>query len=187
MNLILKKVKLSENVHCYTFLAPEIVKKAKPGQFVIMRVEDGGERIPFTVCAKDAATGGLSILIQTVGAETRKLSYLNEGDFIAGLVGPLGKPTDLGNPKRVLLISGGIGASVLYHQSTALKADGIPTDLIAGARNKDLIIFENEFRENCDKAYIMTDDGSGGQKGLVTDKLRELLENGENYDVVFAV
>ena len=187
MNKILKKNKLAENVYEYVIDAKDVVRHAKAGQFVILRVDEEGERVPFTICDYDRENGKLTLLIQTVGCSTIKLSGLSEGDYIHDLVGPLGNPTDLGNAKKVMLVGGGIGTAVIYPQSKELKEKGINVGAILGARDKTLLMYEDAFRRNCDNVYIMTDNGSAGEKGFVTNKLKELIEQGENYDVVLAV
>lgn len=187
MNKILKKRQLAENVIEYTFEAKDIVKNAQAGQFIILRVDEQGERVPFTICDYDRIQGTLTILVQTVGYSTMKLAQLNQGDFIQDMVGPLGNPTDLSHAKRVMLVGGGIGTAVIYPQSKQLNALGKKVDVILGARDQSLLMYEDAFCVNCQNVYIMTDNGSKGEKGFVTNKLKQLIDSGEKYDVVFAV
>ncbi len=187
MNKLIKKVQLAEDVIEYTFEAENVVRNAKAGQFVILRVDSEGERVPFTICDFDKIVGTLTILVQTVGYSTAKLAQLNVGDYIHDLVGPLGNPTDLSHAKRIMLVGGGIGAAVIYPQSKQLCKWNKKADVILGARNKSLLMYEKEFSTHCNNLYIMTDDGSSGEKGFVTDKLKYLLDNGRRYDLVFAV
>lgn len=187
MNKLLKIRQLAENVIEYVIDSPEVAKHAKPGQFVILRVDEEGERVPFTICDMDKVAGTITILVQTVGATTYKLAQLKEGDYIADFVGPLGNATDLSEFKNILLVGGGIGTAVIFPQAKALHNSGINCDVIIGARNKDLIMYEEEFKANCDNLYIVTDDGSYGDKGFVTTKLEELVNEGKKYDCVFAV
>lgn len=187
MNKILRKRQLAENVIEYVFEAKDAVRNAKAGQFIILRVDEEGERVPFTICDYDKKEGTLTILVQTVGYSTRKLAELSEGDNIHDLVGPLGNATDLSHANRILLVGGGIGTAVIYPQSKQLKQEGKRVDVILGARDESLLMYEEEFRQNCENVYIMTDNGSKGEKGFVTTKLKQLIDAGEKYDVVFAV
>lgn len=188
MNKIISKRKLAENVNEYVIDSPLVAKNAKPGQFIILRVDEEGERIPFTICDMDKEKGTITILVQTVGFSTMELAKLNAGDYIHDFAGPLGKATDLNKHNKVLLVGGGIGTAVIFPQAKYLKAMGKTVDVIIGARNKSLIMYEEEFKQNCDNLYIATDDGSYGQKGFVTDIVKQLFEKDKNaYDVVFAV
>ena len=187
MNKLLRVRNLATNVKEYVFDAPKIVKNAKPGQFVILIVDENGERVPFTICDMNKEKGELTLLIQTVGYTTKKLSKLKVGDSVYAIVGPLGNATDLSNYKKVCLIGGGIGSAVIYPQAKKRVEEGMPCDIIIGARTKDLIMYENEFKKNSNNLFIVTDDGSYGEKGLVTTKLEELIKNGVQYDCVFAV
>lgn len=187
MNKIINIRVLAPNVNEYVIEAPAVAKHAKPGQFVILRVDEEGERVPFTICDYDKTAGTITILVQTVGVSTYKLSLLKAGDCVSDFVGPLGNATDLSNFNRVLLIGGGIGSAVIFPQAKHRRISGLASDVIVGARNKDLIMYEKEFAANCDKLHIVTDDGSYGDKGFVTDKLEELIKGGNNYDCVFAV
>ncbi len=187
MNKILSKRQLSENVNEYVIHAPLVVKHAKAGQFIILRVDSEGERVPFTLCDMDKDKGTITLLVQNVGYTTHILSKLNAGDYIKDLAGPLGNATDLNSYNNILLIGGGIGLAVVYPQAKHLKQMGKNVDAIIGARNKDLLVYEEEMQAQVDNLYIMTDDGSYMQKGFVTDKLKELVASGKKYDIVFAV
>ncbi len=188
MYKILKTRRLAENVVEFVIDAPAVTVNAHPGQFIILRVGTEGERIPFTICDMDKAAGSVTILVQSVGYSTNALCRLKAGDSIADFVGPLGHPTDLLGFKKVLMIGGGIGAGVIYPQAKFLKAQGKPADIIIGARNRSLIMYEDEFRAAADTLYLTTDDGSYIEKGFVTDVLKRLLDRDKNsYDVVFAV
>ncbi len=183
---IVKKRMLAPRVNEYVIEAEEVARHALPGQFIILRADDEGERIPFTICDYDRQKGTVTILVQEVGYSTAKLAEVPEGGFIADFVGPLGKPTDLAGYKKIALVGGGIGCAVIYPQAKKLHAEGVCCDVIAGARTRELIMYENEFRANCDCLMITTDDGSYGVKGFVTDALKEGLDRGK-YDLVMAV
>ncbi len=183
---LLKVRNLSENVREYVFEAGKIVKHAKPGQFVIVRVDEEGERVPFTLCDIDKENGTITLLVQTIGATTMKMAMLKEGDKVADIVGPLGNATDLDDLNKILLVSGGIGGAVTFPQLKHLSSIGKTVDNIMGARNKDLLVYKDNFDRYARHNYVMTDDGSYGEKGFVTNKLEELLSQ-EKYDVVFAV
>lgn len=187
MNKILRKNKLAENVFEYVLDAPKVVKHARAGQFIILRVDEDGERVPFTICDYDKEKGTLTLLIQTVGATTMKLAAMKEGDSVHDLVGPLGNPTDMSGFNKILLVGGGIGTAVIYPQSKELLGSGKQVDAILGARDESLLMYVEQFQNNCKNVYIMTDNGSAGEKGFVTEKLKQLVESGEKYDVVLAV
>ena len=187
MNKLLKIRTLSQNVKEYVVEAPDVARHAKAGQFIILRVDEDGERVPFTICDMDKQAGTITILVQEVGATTSKLAQKNVGDYIHDFVGPLGNATDLDAYDKVMLIGGGIGSAVVFPQAKHMKEIGKPVDIIVGARTKDLIMYEDEFRSNAKNFYIVTDDGSYVEKGFVTTKLKQLLDNGVKYDVVFAV
>ena len=186
MNKILKKRTLAPRVVEYVIDAPKVAKHAHPGQFIILRVDEDGERIPFTICDYDRENGTVTILVQEVGYSTAKLALVPEGGFIADFVGPLGKPTDLTEYKNIVLVGGGIGSAVIYPQAKHLAATGNPATVIVGARNKELIMYEDEFHKAAKDLKLATDDGSYGVKGFVTDVLKEILEKGE-ADCVMAV
>jgi len=187
MNKIVKVRRLAENVVEYVIDAPLVAKAAKPGQFVILRIDEEGERVPFTICDMDKEKGTITLLVQSVGYTTMKMAELKEGDYIHDFAGPLGNATDLSEFKEILLVGGGIGAAVIYPQAKALMKQGKPADVIVGARTKSLIMYEEEFKENSRNLYLMTDDGSYAEKGFVTDKIKSLVDAGKKYDVVFAV
>lgn len=180
-----KKV-LNSAVTSLTVEAPFIAKKAKAGQFVIVRIDEKGERIPLTVSDFDPETGTVTLVIQAVGFTTKKLSAMNKGDFLADVVGPLGLPTEFGSPKKAIVIGGGVGCAIAYPQAKALHNMGADVTVIAGFRSKDIVILEEEMKAVSDRLYITTDDGSYGKKGLVTDVLRRLLDEG-GYDLVIAI
>lgn len=186
MNKIIKKRKLASNVCEYVIDAPRVAKKSKPGMFIILRVDEDGERIPFTICDYDANAGTVTILVQEVGYSTAKLAKIEEGGYINDFVGPLGKPTDLSEFSRICLVGGGIGTAVIYPQAKYLNQIGKPADVIVGARNKSLIMYENEFNASAKELFLTTDDGSYIRKGFVTDVLKENLDKGL-YDCVMAV
>ncbi|MEG1646133.1 MAG: sulfide/dihydroorotate dehydrogenase-like FAD/NAD-binding protein [Clostridia bacterium] len=184
---IVKKRVLAPNVNEYEFEAPLVARHAKPGQFIILIVEKDGERVPFTICDINKPKGTITILVQTIGYSTQKLAELEVGDSVSDLVGPLGNATDLSQYKNVLLIGGGIGSAVIFPQAKFRKEAGLPCDVIVGAKTKELIMYENEFLANTKNLYIVTDDGSYGDKGFVTTKFEELMAKGNKYDVVLAV
>ncbi|HNX63817.1 MAG TPA: sulfide/dihydroorotate dehydrogenase-like FAD/NAD-binding protein [Oscillospiraceae bacterium] len=185
---IMKKKVLNDSVVQMDFLAPFIAKKAQPGQFVIFRIDEKGERIPITINDYDRDKGTVRIIFQLVGKSTIQLSKMNEGDEISDLVGPLGIATHIEpDAKRVAVIGGGVGCAIAYPQAKALHEKGITVDVIAGFRNKDIVILEEEFKNACDNLIITTDDGSYGKKGFVTEALKELIESGNKYDEVIAI
>ena len=184
---IVSKRTLADRVNEYVVYAPSVARHCLAGQFVILRVDDDGERVPFTVCDYDRAVGTVSILVQEVGYTTMKLAETKVGDRLADFVGPLGNPTDLSANKRILLVGGGIGAAVIYPQAKQLFSENRAADVVLGARNVSLVMYEEEFRKYCKNFHLITDDGSSGRKGFVTDIVRELLEKGVGYDAVFAV
>lgn len=184
---ILSKKQFSEKVNEYVIFAPDVAHRALAGQFVILRVNEDGERVPFTVCDYDREKGTITILVQTVGYSTMMLERLNEGDSLQDFVGPLGKPTDLSEYHDILLVGGGIGSAVVYPQAKQLWRENKTADVIVGARNESLIIYENDFKKFAKNLFVMTDDGSRGEKGFVTDKIKSLLDGGKSYDCIFAV
>lgn len=186
MYKILEKRQLNEQVTSLTIEAPFIARKVKAGQFVIVRIDELGERIPLTVADFDSQTGTVTIILQAVGYTTKRLAALNVGDSIMDIVGPLGLPTEFGNPKKAIVVGGGVGCAIAYPQAKALKNMGVKTDVIAGFRSRDIVILEDEMREIADDYYITTDDGSYGEKGLVTEVLKRLIDNDE-YDLVIAI
>ncbi len=191
MNRIIAKKQLSENVFRMEVASPLIARERKPGQFIILMVDDKlGERIPLTIADADAEKGTITIIFQTVGATTMKLSKLNEGDSLPAVLGPLGNPTDIRgmngeNPGRVVCVGGGIGVAPMHPIAQALKAAGNQVTIIMGARNAGLFIMQEEMRKIAgENLILMTDDGSSGRKGLVTEPLKELCEKGEVDEVI---
>ena len=184
---IVSKRVLAERVNEYVVYAPDVARHARGGQVDILRTDHEGERVPFTVCDYDRGAGTVCILVQEVGYTTKKLAGMNAGDRLRDFVGPLGNPTDLSGYERILLIGGGIGSAVVYPQAKQLAAEGRPADVIVGARNVSLAVYTEEFKKLARSFTLITDDGSSGKKGFVTDAARELFEAGEKYDCVFAV
>ena len=183
----IKKIRpLAPNVREYTVYAPVAARHAKAGQFIILRVDERGERVPFTVCDYDRDAGTITLLIQQVGYTTDLIGKMKEGDAFHDFVGPLGRATDLSEYKNIVLVGGGIGTAVIYPQANQLASEGKAADVIVGARNKELIMYEDEFRAAARELYLTTDDGSYVRKGFVTDVLKELLPV-KKYDCVFAV
>lgn len=184
---ILKKEVLNPTVTRMVVSAPLVARKAKAGQFIILRVDSEGERIPLTIADYDRENSTITIIFQIVGATTEKLNRLNEGDYICDFAGPLGKPSEVEGFKKVAVIGGGVGCAIAYPTAKALSENGAEVHSIVGFRNQDLIILEDEFKTVSQKLVLMTDDGSYGEKGLVTDALRKLVEDGEKYDLVIAI
>lgn len=184
---IVSREPLNPTVSRMAIEAPEIAKKAQPGQFIILRVDDEGERIPLTIADYDASAGTVTIIYQIVGATTKLLDSKNAGDYIADFVGPLGRPTETEGIKKVAVIGGGVGCAIALPVAKKLHELGAEVHSVVGFRNKDLVILSDEFKAASDKYLIMTDDGSIGEKGLVTDALRKLIESGEKYDEVIAI
>lgn len=184
---IVKKDVLNPSMTRMDIEAPLIAKKAQAGQFIILRVDEFGERIPLTIADYSKEKGTVTIIYQKVGATTRLLDTLNEGEYILDFVGPLGKATELEGYSRVAVIGGGAGCAIAYPQAKALHNMGVYVDVIAGFRNKDLIILEDEMSKISDKLIVMTDDGSNGSKGFVTNALEEQLKSGAGYDLVIAI
>ena len=187
MAKIVTKRRLNPTVTLMEVSAPLIAKKALPGQFIILRVDEQGERIPLTIADYHREEGTITIIFQKVGHTTELLDSLEEGDDILDFVGPLGRPTELEGVKRVAVIGGGVGCAIAYPQAKYLHEHGVAVDVIAGFRSKDIVILEEEFRAACDHLYLTTDDGSYGEKGLVTDRLKALIDAGEQYDAVIAI
>lgn len=184
---IVKKADLNSQIYLMEIEAPLVARKAAPGQFVILRIDEKGERVPFTIADFDKAKGTVTVIIQAVGKTTRDLSKLNEGDTILDFAGPLGIPTPLEGLKKVAVIGGGLGTAIAYPQAKKLKELGAEVTAISGFRSKEYIILEDEMNAVSDKLIITTDDGSNGLHGFVTDRLREELESGEKYDEVIAI
>lgn len=184
---IVKKADLNSQIYLMEIEAPLVARKAAPGQFVILRIDEKGERVPFTIADFDKEKGTVTVIIQAVGKTTRDLSKLNEGDTILDFAGPLGIPTPLEGLKKVAVIGGGLGTAIAYPQAKKLKELGAEVTSISGFRSKEYIILEDEMNAVSDKLIITTDDGSNGLQGFVTDRLREELESGEKYDEVIAI
>ena len=184
---ILEVEALNAEVTRMVIEAPAIARKIKPGQFIMLRIDEKGERIPLTMNACDPDAGTVTIIFQAVGASTMQLAEMKAGESLLDVVGPLGKPTELEGVKRACVIGGGLGTAIAYPQAKWLHDHGCQVDVIVGFRNKDLIILEDDFRACADDLIIMTDDGSNGNKGVVTVPLQEKLEAGERYDVVLAI
>lgn len=187
MYKILSKENIAPNIFKMDVEAPRIAKKALPGQFIILRVSEDGERIPLTISDSDKDTGAITIIYQEVGMTTKLLTTKKVGESLSDFVGPLGKPSELEGLKKVLCIGGGVGTAVVYPDVKYLYENGATVDVIIGARSKEYLILEDKIAERCRNLYITTDDGSKGHKGFVTDKVKELLESGEKYDEVYAI
>lgn len=187
MTRILRKENLNDQVFKVELDAPLISRKALPGQFVIVRVDEEGERIPLTISDYNRDQGTISLVVQVVGATTKKFSMLKENDELQDVVGPLGKPSDLKGIKRACVVGGGVGCAIAYPIAKELKTLGAVVDSVIGFRNKELVIFENEFAAVSNQFRLMTDDGTAGEKGLVTDALKKLIDGGANYDTVIAI
>ncbi len=187
MYQIVKKQSLNPSVTLMEIDAPFVAKKAKAGQFIILRVDSEGERIPLTVAGYDREKGLVRIIFQVVGASTEKLNHKNEGDYIEDFVGPLGMPTHIEGLKKVCIVGGGVGCAIALPIAEALHTRGCEVTSIIGFRSRDLLILENEFRAASGELHIMTDDGSYGKQGVVTAPLKEMLERGEQFDEVIAI
>ena len=187
MYKILKKRELNPTVTLMEVEAPFVARKAEPGQFIILRVDEEGERIPLTVADFDREKGTVTIIFQIVGGTTERLNHLNEGEYIHDFVGPLGEPSHTAGLHKVAVVGGGVGCAIAYPVAKKLHAQGAEVHAIVGFRNKDLVILEEEFRSASSVMKMMTDDGSYGEKGLVTDALKALIEAGNQYDEVIAI
>ncbi len=187
MYRIVKKRALNPTVTLMEVEAPAVARKAEPGQFIILRVDEDGERIPLTIAAFDREKGTVTIIFQIVGGTTEKLNHKEEGGFLQDFVGPLGRATETEGLKRVAVVGGGVGTAIAYPVAKKLHDVGCHVDLIVGFRNKDLVILEEEFKAASTQLIIGTDDGSYGKKALVTDLLKEQIEAGAKYDRVIAI
>ena len=187
MYKIVRKKELNPTVTMMDIEAPLVAKKAEPGQFIILRVDEDGERIPLTVAGYDRLAGTVKIIFQIVGATTEKLNHKKEGEFIQDFVGPLGVATHLDGLKKVCIVGGGVGCAIALPIAQKLHELGCEVHSIIGFRNKDLLILEDEFKAASTKLTIMTDDGSYGRQGVVTVPLKEAIDNGENYDQVITI
>ena len=184
---IVKKQPLNQTVTLMEIEAPLVAKKAQAGQFIILRVDGEGERIPLTIAGFDREKGTVRIIFQIVGATTEKLNQKCEGDFIADFVGPLGVATKTDGLKKVLIVGGGVGCAIALPIAQKLKNNGAEVTSVIGFRSKDLLILENEFKNTSNRLFVMTDDGSYGQKGNVCAPITEMLENGETFDEVITI
>ena len=187
MYKIYKKRSLNPTVTEMQIVSPLVANKAKPGQFIILRVDEDGERIPLTVAGVDKVNGTVKIIFQIVGATTEKLNRLNEGDFIQDFVGPLGVPTHTDGVKKVCIVGGGVGCAIAMPVAEEFHRLGAEVTSIIGFRNKDLLILEDEFKACSDKLVVMTDDGSYARHGNVTVPLKEMLEAGEKFDLIITI
>lgn len=187
MYKILKKEKLNDVVELMEIHAPYVSRKCEPGQFVILRVGEDGERIPLTIADYNREKKSITIIYQIVGYSTKVLSSLNEGDELTDFAGPLGVPTKLHHYQHVVGIAGGVGSAPLYPQLRALANMGVNVDVIIGGREAQYVLWADKFKEFCDHVYIMTDDGSLGEKGFGTVKLQQLIDQGEGIDEVIAI
>ncbi len=185
---------LSENIFLIDVSAPRVAEKCLPGQFVIVRADEKGERIPLTICDYNRGNGTVTLVVQIVGASTLKLSRLNENDGVEDIVGPLGVPSEIVTAddeflknKNIVFVAGGVGTAPVYPQVKYLSERGYKFDVIIGAKSKNIVILEDEMKRYAKNVYVCTDDGSYGFKGLVTDKLSELTESGEKYDICVAI
>ena len=185
---------LSENIFLIDVSAPRVAEKCLPGQFVIVRADEKGERIPLTICDYNRENGTVTLVVQIVGASTLKLSRLNENDGVEDIVGPLGVPSEIVTAddeflknKNIVFVAGGVGTAPVYPQVKYLSERGYKFDVIIGAKSKNIVILEDEMKRYAKNVYVCTDDGSYGFKGLVTDKLSELTESGEKYDICVAI
>ena len=194
MYKIKRRESLSENIFLIYVSAPRVAEKCLPGQFVIVRADEKGERIPLTICDYNRENGTVTLVVQIVGASTLKLSRLNENDGVEDVVGPLGVPSEIVTAddeflknKNIVFVAGGVGTAPVYPQVKYLSERGYKFDVIIGAKSKNIVILEDEMKRYAKNVYVCTDDGSYGFKGLVTDKLSELTESGEKYDICVAI
>ena len=192
---IVEKRLLADNIYLLRIEAPRVAKSAQPGQFVIVRVDEQGERVPLTIADYDTESGLVTIVVQTIGVSTRKMCALEEGDSLADFVGPLGNPSEFVNlsdeelqRRHYLFVAGGVGTAPVYPQAKWLNEHGAKVDVIIGAKTASLLIYTEEMAKVCDNLYIATDDGSRGFKGMVTAKIKELVEvEGKRYDECVAI
>ncbi len=194
MYKIRKAEKLADKIFLMDVEAPRVAKHCEPGQFVIVKMDDKGERIPLTICDYDREEGTVTIVFQSVGASTEKMAYLKEGDFFRDITGPLGCPSEFVSEdleslkqKKILFVAGGVGAAPVYPQVKWMKAHGIDVDVIVGAKTKDMLILEDEMKAVSGNYYPCTDDGSYGHSGMVTTKVEKLVEGGNKYDLCVAI
>ena len=187
MYMIVSKRRLNETMTWLVIEAPLVARKAKPGQFIILRTDEHGERIPLTMAGHDSEKGTIDLIYAAVGRTTMLMDQLEEGDYLLDVVGPLGKPTEMEGLKKVCVVGGGTGNALAYPLACGMHDHGIHVDMIAGFKSKAQVILEDEFKAGVDRVFITTDDGSYGEKGFTTDKLKELIEAGNEYDEIVAV
>ncbi len=187
MYKITGKRRLNDNMTWLEIEAPLVARKALPGQFIILRTDEKGERIPLTMAGYNRDKGTVEIIYAAVGRTTMLLDQLNEGDFLCDVAGPLGRPTEMEGLKRVCVVGGGTGNALAFGLVKGLHTEGIKVDTIAGFKSRDFVILEKEFNEISENLYIVTDDGSYKEKAFTTDKLKQLLADGNNYDEIIAV
>ena len=187
MYKITGKRRLNDNMTWLEIEAPLVARKALPGQFIILRTDEKGERIPLTMADYSRDKGTVEIIYAAVGRTTMLLDQLNEGDFLCDVAGPLGRPTEMEGLKRVCVVGGGTGNALAFGLVKGLHTEGIKVDTIAGFKSRDFVILEKEFNEISENLYIVTDDGSYKEKAFTTDKLKQLLADGNNYDEIIAV
>lgn len=194
MYQIIEAKELTTNIYEMVVEAPRVTRNCQPGQFVIVRMDKDGERIPLTICDYDREKGTVTIVFQTVGAETTRMTSLKAGDSFYDFVGPLGRPSELIDTpkeelakKKILFVAGGVGTAPVYPQVKWLHENGIGADVIIGAKNYDLLILEDEMKAVAGNLYVTTDDGSYGRKGMVTQTIQELVDNGNKYDLCVAI
>lgn len=195
MYKIIKKELLTENIYLMDIEAPRVAKSANPGQFVIVKINEKGERIPLTICDYDVAKGTVTIVFQVLGVSTKEMAEYEVGDSFQNFVGPLGQPSEMIHEdldelknKNILFVAGGVGTAPVYPQVKWLASNGIKADVVVGARTKDIAILQEEMNSVAGNLYLATDDGSSGFKGLVTDKIKDLVQNeGKKYDLVVAI
>ena len=187
MYKIIKKKELNPTVTLMEIEAPMVARKAQPGQFIILRVDEDGERIPLTIADYNRETGTITIIYQIVGATTEKLNHKKEGEYLQDFAGPLGRPTHTDGIKKVAVVGGGVGCAIAYPVAKKFHEIGAEVHAIVGFRTKDLVILEDEFKAASTKLVLMTDDGSYNEKGFVTDALKKLIDSGEQYDEVIAI
>ena len=184
---VVKKNVLNPQIFLMEVEAPLVAKKAEPGQFIILRIDEYGERVPFTIADFDREKGTVTIIVQIVGKTTKDLAQVEEGEEILDFAGPLGTPTPLEGLKKVAVIGGGLGTAIAYPQAKKLHNLGADVTVITGFRNKDLVILEDELKKVSNKLIVATDDGSNGNQGFVTDMLKKEIEAGEKFDEVIAI
>lgn len=187
MYRIVKKKILNEAVTLMEIEAPMVARKAEPGQFIILRTDDNGERMPLTIADFDRVKGTVTIIFQIVGATTELLNHMEEGECLQDFVGPLGRATETEGKKKIAVVGGGVGCAIAYPVVKKFHAQGAEVHAIVGFRSKELVILDEEFKANSSRFFLMSDDGSCGDQGLVTDALKKLLDSGEQYDEVITI